>query len=190
MDDCETLNHTGCVFAAIIRPARCLALALSSRSAPNRDFAFAAVVPEVRCQCGAPAASFAGLQSRQFPGHTRNAGTDQGLDAVEPEVEADQDRREGRQPRPLRRIPNGRGRHSATNVPGNFATDRDRRAAAAASACAGMGCSMVGPAFKSNRRKERVKMPAKMARFAARPSFGSSEARVAVGAPRLSCREA
>jgi hypothetical protein len=32
-------------------------------------------------------------------------------------------------------------------------------------------------------------MPAKTARFAARPPFGSSAVRVAVGTPRLSCRE-
>jgi hypothetical protein len=33
-------------------------------------------------------------------------------------------------------------------------------------------------------------MPRKMARFAARTPFGLSEVRVAVGTPRLSCREA
>jgi len=32
-------------------------------------------------------------------------------------------------------------------------------------------------------------MPAKKARFAARPPFGSSAVRVAVGTPQLSCRE-
>lgn len=33
-------------------------------------------------------------------------------------------------------------------------------------------------------------MPRKMARFATRPPFGLSEVQVAVGTPRLSCREA
>jgi hypothetical protein len=33
-------------------------------------------------------------------------------------------------------------------------------------------------------------MPRKMARFVARPPFGLSEVRVAVGTPRLPCREA
>jgi hypothetical protein len=42
-----------------------------------------------------------------------------------------------RQPRPLCRIPNGRGRHPATNVPGDFAADRRTTAAAA---CANMRC--------------------------------------------------
>jgi Transposase DDE domain group 1 len=51
-------------------------------------------------------------------------------------------RSEGRQPRPLCRIPNGRGRHPATNVPGDFAADR--RTTAAASACANMRCRWYG----------------------------------------------
>jgi DNA-binding winged helix-turn-helix (wHTH) protein len=47
-----------------------------------------------------------------------------------------QDRREGCQPRPLRRLPNGRGRHSPADVPGDSAPDR--RAAAEAAARAGV----------------------------------------------------
>lgn len=39
----------------------------------------------------------------------------------------------------------------------------------------------MGRAFKRRRREERVQMPRKMARFAARPPFGLSEVRVAVG---------
>ena len=38
--------------------------------------------------------------------------------------EADQDRREGRQPRPLRRLPNGRSPHSTTLVLRHPADDR------------------------------------------------------------------
>jgi hypothetical protein len=53
----------------------------------------------------------------------------------------DQDWREGRQPRTLRRLPDGRGGHSAANVPGDFAADR--RTAAAASACVDVRRSMV-----------------------------------------------
>src|SRR5712671_2543027 len=51
-----------------------------------------------------------------------NAGDAQGGGAVvadQPAREADQDRREGRPPRPLRHIPNGRGRGAATDVSGN-----------------------------------------------------------------------
>ena len=40
--------------------------------------------------------------------------------ADEPAREADQDRREGRQPRALRDIPAGRGRGVATDVRGNL----------------------------------------------------------------------
>jgi hypothetical protein len=39
------------------------------------------------------------LQPRQFPAHAGDAGADQGLVADESEGKADQDRREGRQPR-------------------------------------------------------------------------------------------
>jgi hypothetical protein len=38
----------------------------------------------------------------------------------EPEGEANQNRREGRQPRPLCCLLDGRGRHSTANVPGDF----------------------------------------------------------------------
>src|SRR5262249_22975402 len=46
------------------------------------------------------------------------------------EGEADQDRRESREPRPLCRFPNGRGRHPAANVPGDSAAHRGTAAAA------------------------------------------------------------
>ena len=64
----------------------------------------AAVMPDVRRQCGPAPASCAGLQSRQFPAHAGDAGADQRLVADEPEGETDQDRREGREPRPLCRF--------------------------------------------------------------------------------------
>jgi hypothetical protein len=52
----------------------------------------------------------------------------------EPEGKAHQDRREDREPRPLRRLSDGRGRHSPANVPGDFAADRRTAAEAAAHA--------------------------------------------------------
>jgi hypothetical protein len=97
----------------------------------------AAVVPDVRGQCRAAPASYARLQPWQLSPHAGDTRADQGLVADEPEGEADQNRSEGRQPRPLCRIPNGRGRHPATNVPGDFAADRRTTAAAA---CANMRC--------------------------------------------------
>src|SRR5262249_50199402 len=57
-------------------------------------------------------ASCARLQSRQFPAHAGDAGADQGLVADDLEGQADQDRREGGEPRPLCYLPDGRGRHS------------------------------------------------------------------------------
>src|SRR5256885_4353379 len=46
------------------------------------------------------------------------------LVADKPEGEADQDRRQGRQPRPLRRLPDGRGRHPTANAPADSVADR------------------------------------------------------------------
>jgi hypothetical protein len=78
--------------------------------------------------------------------------------------------REGRQPRPLRRIPDGRGRHPSANIPGGFTAHCETTAAATTSAS--MRPSM---ACKSNRREQYLQMPTKIARSAARPPFGLPE---------------
>src|SRR6201993_4327907 len=116
----------------------------------RRDQVDAAVVPDVRRQCGATSASCARLQSRQFPTHAGDAGADQGLVADEPEGQADQDRREGREPRPLRRLPDGRGRHPTANVRGYLAIDR--RTTAAATTSASVRRSMVMHSAATDRR--------------------------------------
>src|SRR5262249_40231125 len=85
--------------------------------------------------------------------------TDQGLVADELKRTADQDRREGREPRPLCRLPNGRGRHASATVPGNSAAHRGT-AATAATRRSGVH------AFKCNRRDEHVRKPGEMARSA------------------------
>src|ERR1700686_2826372 len=51
------------------------------------------------------------LQPRHFPAHVGDARADQRLVDDEPEGEAHQDRLHGRAPRPLHRLPDGRGRH-------------------------------------------------------------------------------
>jgi len=56
------------------------------------------------------------LQSRQFSTNTDNARADHRLNADNPEREVHQDRLEGRQPRPLCRLPDGRGRHFQNSV--------------------------------------------------------------------------
>ena len=94
----------------------------------------AAVVPNVRRQRGAAPASRARLQPRQFPAHAGDAGADQGLVTDKLEGQADQDRREGREPRPLCCLPDGRGRDPTANVPGDFAAHRGTAAAATTSA--------------------------------------------------------
>src|SRR4051794_39158077 len=66
---------------------------------------------------------------------------DQGMVADEPEGLVNRDRREGGEPRSLRRCPIGRGRYSPANVPGDFAADRGTTAAA--STCADMRRSII-----------------------------------------------
>jgi hypothetical protein len=58
-----------------------------------------------------------------FPAHAGDTGADQGLVTDKCEGQADQDRREGREPWPLHRLPDGRGRNPSTNVTGDFAAD-------------------------------------------------------------------
>jgi len=80
-----------------------------------------------------PPAPCARLQSRQ---PHADAGDAQGGGAVvadQPAREANQDRREGRQPWPLRQLPAGRGRSVTTDVPGNLVADRPIAGAARAS---------------------------------------------------------
>src|SRR5436309_8333384 len=74
------------------------------------------------------------LQSWQLSPHACNTGADQGLVADDLEGQADQDRREGGEPRPLCYLPDGRGRHRTANVPRDFAAHRGATAAATTSA--------------------------------------------------------
>jgi hypothetical protein len=82
------------------------------------------VMPLFRRQCSPPSASCARLQSRQFPSHSGDAGAHQGVVADEPEGKTDQDRREGRQPRALFCVPDGRGRNPTKPVRRHLAVDR------------------------------------------------------------------
>jgi hypothetical protein len=62
------------------------------------------------------------------------ARADQGLVADDLEGQADQDRREGGEPRPLCYLPDGRGHHRTANVPRDFAAHRGATAASTTSA--------------------------------------------------------
>src|SRR5437660_1684120 len=95
----------------------------------GRDQVDTAVVQDVRGQRRAAPTSCARLQSWQLSPYACNTGADQGLVADELEGEADQDRREGGEPRSLCYLPNGGGRHPTTNVPGDSAADRGTTAA-------------------------------------------------------------
>ena len=97
---------TGCAASASQKPAR-HGGAMDQRG-QGRDQMDAAVMPFLRGQCRPPSASCACLQPRQF--HS-SAGDAQGGGAVvtnQPARQADQDRCQGRQPWPLRQLPNGR----------------------------------------------------------------------------------
>src|SRR6516164_7574474 len=113
----------------------------------RRDQVDATVVPNVRRQRGAAPASCTRLQPRQFPAHAGDARADQGLVADESEGQADQDRRECGEPRPLCYLPDGRGRHRTANVPRDFAAHRGATAAATTSASVrrSMSCTQEQP---------------------------------------------
>src|SRR6516164_4957843 len=153
----------------------------------GRDQVDTAVVQDVRGQRRAAPTSCARLQSWQLSPHACNTGADQGLVADELEGEADQDRREGSEPRTLYRLPNGGGRHPTTNVPGDSAADRGTTAAPTTRASMkAFDCH----AFKRNRQEECLQMPVKIARSTSRPSVGLRELLVASHISRQASRDA
>ena len=116
--------------AVVTSDAGLLAYRAMDQGRKRRDQKDAAVMPLVRRQRRPPSASCAGLQSRQFPAHASNAGADQRLVAGKPEGKADQDRRESREPRPLRCLSDGRSRDSENSLRRHLAADRGTAAAA------------------------------------------------------------
>jgi hypothetical protein len=112
---------------------------------------------------------------------------DQELVANEPEGETDQDRCEGRQPRPLRRIPNGRGRHPTAHVPGDSAAHC--RTPAAAAACTGMRCSMVMRS-RATEGRSASRCQQKWPRSAPSAAVRAARITAAVRAARRSCQNA
>src|SRR5215204_3456917 len=85
----------------------------------------ATVMPDLRLQRCAPPAPCARLQPGQLHAHAGDAEDGGAVVADQPAREADQDRREGRQPRALRYLPDGRGRGATADVPGNFVADHE-----------------------------------------------------------------
>jgi hypothetical protein len=90
-------------------------------------------VPLFRHQRRSPPAPCAGLQPRQLHAHAGAARGGGAVVADQPAGEADQNRRQDRQTRPLGHVPDGRGRGDATDVPGN--PGAHRATAGAARAC-------------------------------------------------------
>ena len=87
----------------------------------------------VRRQRRASSAPRIGLQPWQFHADIRDAEHGGAVVADQPAREADQDRCQGRQPRPLCHLPDGRGRSVAADVPGNPVADRPAAGTARAS---------------------------------------------------------
>src|SRR5271165_4009809 len=87
------------------------------------------VVPILRRQRRPPPAPRAGLQSRQFHADAGDAEDGGAVVADQPAREADQDRCQGREPRPLHHLPDGRGGSAAADVPGDSVAHRPPAAA-------------------------------------------------------------
>src|SRR6516162_11266638 len=94
----------------------------------------AAVVPYLRRQRRAPSAPCPRVQPRQLHADAGNAASGGAVVADQPAREADQDRREGCEPRPLRHLPNGRNRGATADVRRYPVADRPT----AGTACASM----------------------------------------------------
>ena len=119
-----------------------------------------AVVPYLRRQHRPSSAPCARLQPRQF--HA-NAGDAQGGGAVvthKPAREAGQDRCQGRQPWPLRHLPNGRGCSVASDVPGNPVPDRPAAGTARASMRSAAGQMRQGKTAEVRLDRGKARVPA------------------------------
>src|SRR5262249_17366667 len=103
-----------------------------------------------------------------------------------PQGEADQDRCQGGEPRPLCYLPDGRGRHRTANVRRDFAAHRGATAAATTSARVrrSMSCIQEQPTegVRPNVRENGQIRP--------RPSVRATRGVVAVSTSRLSCKRA
>jgi hypothetical protein len=98
----------------LLQPARHVRAAHQGRQ--ERDQMDAAVMPHLYRQRRSPPAPCSGLQSWQFHADAGDAEDRGPVVADQLAREADQDRREGRQPRTLRHVPDGRGGGTATDV--------------------------------------------------------------------------
>ena len=100
-----------------------------------------AVMPFLRRQRRPPSTSCARLQSRQFHAHAGYAQGSCSMVSDQPAREADQNRRQSRQPRSLRHVPVSRNRRATADVLADPVTH---------CAIAGARTSVRGPAIKCN----------------------------------------
>ena len=119
----ELYLRVGFVVTNLIRPAECLVAFYNQRGTAEQwikedkgDQVDPSVMPHLRRRHGPPSAPCARLQSRQLHADATAAQDGTVVVADQPAREADQDRRQGGQPRLLGYVPAGRGRGVATDV--------------------------------------------------------------------------
>jgi hypothetical protein len=119
----ELYPRVGFVVTNLVRPAgrrRLLQPARHGRAMDQgrkgRGQMDPAVMPILCCQRCPPSAPRPRLQPGQFHADAGDAQHGGGMVADQPAREANQDRREGCQPQPLRHVPDGRGRGIAADV--------------------------------------------------------------------------
>jgi hypothetical protein len=141
----ELYPRVGFIVTNLARPAERIVAFYNHRLQPprhlravdqrrqGRDQVDPPVVPLLRRQRGSPSVARARLQPRQLHADAGDAEDGGAVVADQPAGEADQDRRQGGLPRPVRHFPDGRGRGAAADVPGNPVAHR-----APSSTCASM----------------------------------------------------
>jgi len=120
----ELYPRVGFIVTNLARPAELVVAFYNQRGhggamdqrRQGRDQVDAAVMPDILVQHRAPSAPRSRVQPRQLHAVAGNAESGGAVVADPPAREADQDRREGRKPRALRHLPDGRGRGIAAHV--------------------------------------------------------------------------
>jgi hypothetical protein len=128
----ELYPRVGFIVTNLARPAKRVVAFYNQRGTAEewikegkgRDQMDPAIMPQLCRQCCAPPAPCVGLQPRQLHADAGDAQGGRAVVADQSAREADQDRRKGRQPWPLRDVPDGRGRGIGADVRRHPIADR------------------------------------------------------------------
>jgi hypothetical protein len=113
---------------------------------------YAALVPLVQRERRSPPASRAGVQPRELPPHAGDSGDNCRVVVDNASREADQDRCQGRQPRPVRCVSDGGGHDAAQTIRCDNAENR-------CFASAADGDNNMTPVFRLHRKTTRELRP-------------------------------